>query len=312
MTLVVAGHTYEKELRYSWAKREVLSGNDGVKMNPSGLFIATDSVLTAHGSTGLQPVLDGFRKSYPVAIKIWKPYFLDGYFHSYQQVTFESSCFIAFAGSSLVAQHAMNVITTHLGELRITVNSIGKSTVIRDCQKNNLKSAGYSKRWDEDFFFFSEAEKIIAADDIAKHVEHSINVALKSAKKFKTSQATVEAMRTDFSLGVQCPATKSYKLYVFRMCYQFSADGLVVNTCAESVPAGKVAVLGMRQRFEEEAQKTFSTALERGDSPEQAVFDFLNDAIDRVSAEGSFEISRPSSLKVLKSGKFSLKEHKNE
>jgi len=57
MTLVIAGHTYEQEIAYAWPAQKKQIKGQLPSMYPSGLFVASDSVLTAHGSTGVSDFL---------------------------------------------------------------------------------------------------------------------------------------------------------------------------------------------------------------------------------------------------------------
>src|SRR5690606_11769489 len=138
MTLVIAGHNLEK--KYSYASAWT---NDEVKLNQSGLFVATDSAITKPLSHGYKTLLGGFKKTYSIPIKIFEPYFLGEYFHSYINPCYDGLCFIAIAWSTLTAQHVMNSITEHLGNLLVThvrdQFGLGKYTVIRHCQKNPIE-----------------------------------------------------------------------------------------------------------------------------------------------------------------------------
>lgn len=101
MTLVVVGHDFEE----SWpVSREDGQSEKGV-MRPAGLFVVADSAITSPHSG--QTLLGGFRKVYPIAIKLWQPYFVGPYFHSYQTPYMETECFVAIAGSTLTAQHGV-------------------------------------------------------------------------------------------------------------------------------------------------------------------------------------------------------------
>lgn len=84
---------------------------------PTGIFLAADSAITDHRGKTL---LNGFRKIYPVRAAVWEPYFVGEYFHSYQSEFQAIEVAVAFAGSTLSAQHYMNSISEHLGNLRIT------------------------------------------------------------------------------------------------------------------------------------------------------------------------------------------------
>lgn len=306
MTLVIAGHNMKKPLNYAAAW-----GVKNTKLQPNGLFIVSDSVITAHGSNGLSPVLGGFRKVYPLSIKIWKPSFLGKYFHSYQTVFFESQCFIAIAGSTLTAQHVLNMISEHLDKLRISYErspsygTPGKYFIIRHCQKNILNQGQGINTWDEDMFTDNDYRGIITADAIANIIEYSINEALSSARKYKLDAASLNGMYTEFAAGIHCPATDEHKLYTFRMDSKLNDEGMIeVFSVKNEIPENGLAVLGMRKEFESSAQKILETSIANEIPPAVELFDFLNNAIDTVKDTGNFAIDRPSVLKIFNRGKL--------
>jgi hypothetical protein len=72
----------------------------------------------------------------------------------------------------------------------------------------------------------------------------------------------------------------------------------------EEIEEQKVAVLGLRKEFEYHAQVSMNTALASGKSTGNAMFSFLNDAITKITATGSFAIDRPAIHKHFYVGKL--------
>lgn len=64
----------------------------------------------------------------------------------------------------------------------------------------------------------------------------------------------------------------------------------------EEIPEGQVAVIGMRQLHEHDANAAFQAAIQAGKNTAEALFDFLNDAIRNQNGIGVFEIGFPSFL----------------
>lgn len=194
MTLIVLGHEFKKTLKYSWGAN---AGNEDQKsdLKPAGIFAVAESAITAPGSDGLKTIIGGFRKIYPIAIKVWEPHFVGVYFHNYHNVYYESECFVAIAGSTLTAQHALNTISEHLRKIRISYkrsrvsDAPGKYILIRHCQSNELERSQGIDEWDEDMFTPNDYINLISADDIASIVGYSINEALSSARKYKLDRA---------------------------------------------------------------------------------------------------------------------------
>ena len=313
MTLVIAGYEHSKSMDYS-DLAEDHSITYTPKMEPDGLFVVADSAITSHA--GGRTLLNGFRKIHRLEAKLWKPYFQpNGSFSGYREVYETRPLFVAFAGSTLTAQHILNSITTHLSELRIScekeyVNDAIQYNVIRSCQKNPLSPEGTPVEWDNNTFLNRDFERLLTGEVIAKTIEYSINDALQSASRYKLSMDEFNAMHTELVSGVWCPVSKRHELYVYRMASKPGDDeALVAYTQKELVPETEVAVLGMRKMFESLAQHEFSKAMLSFTSPAYAMFDFLNNAIDQVKNSGSKEIDKPMTLWCLKEQSLTRKKY---
>lgn len=309
MTLVVLGHEHAEGWSRVWRSDEGTNDKNTQTpepMEPGGLFVVADSAITSPSSG--QTLLGGFQKIYPIPIKVWKPYFLGMHFHSYQTVWFESDCFVAIAGSTLIAQHVLNAIEEHLGSLRITfarktsLLDSGEYKVAMVCEENELLRGAGVDQWDEEMFQPRHFEKIVTADVVANAVQHAIDAALLSAQKYKLDEKSLRDMATDFALGVTCPVSRTERLFTYRMKSEILDGRVRVFAESKEVLCHEVAVLGMRRRFEARAQAAFDLALSQHKSPSNELFEFLNIAIDEVGAEGSFEIDRPSFLKKFRGG----------
>ncbi|ACO80981.1 hypothetical protein AvCA_48810 [Azotobacter vinelandii CA] len=280
-------------------------------MKPVGLFAVADSSITAPNSNGKQTILGGFRKIYPVEIKVWKPFFNGVYFRSYLEVHYEAECFVAIAGSTFTAQHVLNLISEHLRKIRISYERAkelltpGKYVLIRHCQRNELEINQGIDEWAEDMFTPNDYIDLVTANDIAKIVEYSINEALTSARKYKIDEQSLKAMYSEFAVGIYCPKEKNHQLFAFRMGSRLNAEGLIeVYATKERIEEGRVAVLGMKSEFEATAQDAMQIAIEEEISPSRKFFDFINKAIDKVRDNGSFAIDRPSVCKVFQEGQL--------
>lgn len=317
MTLVIVGHEFEKNETFSWENYSEDSSKK-VGMKPVGLFAVADSSITTPNSNGNQVILGGFRKIYPVEIKIWKPFFNGVYFRNYLEAHYEAECFVAIAGSTLTAQHVLNLISEHLRKIRISyirskeLLTPGKYVLIRHYQRNELEVNQGIDEWAEDMFTPNDYIDLFTASDIARIVEYSINEALASAKKYKFDEQSLKAMYSEFAVGIYCPKENNYQLFVFRMENRFNAEGLIeVYAFNERIIEGRVAVLGMRSEFEAKAQEAMHAAIEEEISPSRKLFDFINNAIDKVHDSGSFAIDRPSVCKVFQEGQLKAILHSN-
>lgn len=309
MTLIIAGFERAKDpWAGAWGKSRV--GSDELKT--FGLFAVADSLITSNSGGSARPLLSGLRKIHPIPIKLWKPYIVNGIFRDYLEVHSETECFVAFAGSTLTSTHVLDVITEHLAMLRISFERIDKGGVAssyvvkRDCEYINPRDTNEYIEWGEDMFLSSDFEGLLTGDYLADVIEHSINVGLKSARKYRLDATDFKLMAADFLAGIQCPATNRYRLFTFRMDFRINDEGVLeVFANRKEISEDEVAVLGMRKEFESRAQLVYSEALKRGKSTGESLFNFLNTAIDEVAFSSHVSIDRPSVHKFFERGSLS-------
>ena len=251
-------------------------------------------------------MLSGFKKIKEVPIKLWQPYFVGGQFRSYNSVYQQTECFVAFAGSTLTAQHVIDLISNHLANLRIdyeraTCIDPPKYLVKKNCDSNTLISNGNGSLYDREMFNSeTDFRGLLTGAYICDVVEHSINKALSSARKHKLDQAALAEMYTEFILGVTCPASKKDYLVKFTMDKKMNNGGMYeVFAKRHDIDEGKVAVIGMSNRFEAAAQKTAHAAIENGEPLKCAMESFVLSAIQEINNEGSFQIALPMVTKEL-------------
>lgn len=305
MTLLIAGYQFDKKNDYSSAWLDEGDDRSGeLEAEPSSIFIVADSAITS----GDETLLNGFRKIYSIPVRLWKPYFLDGCFHSYLNVTQEFDIAVGFAGNTLTAQHFLNGLTEHLSTLRISFKEPRagdlEMAVVMDCQPNPLDRYPYSRL--EDDFEPRHYSKLLTAEKVAAVVLHSLRASMKSAKQYKLSQRAFNTLITPFVVGIQCPATSKYSIYVYRMESEL-VDGLMqVRVDMTKLPHDEVAVLGMEVEFAAPAQKAYAAAITAKNSQHQAMFDFLCASIDTVVARGGKGIARPAFAKTLERHRLKL------
>ncbi|MDO6528234.1 hypothetical protein Q4519_21475 [Motilimonas sp. 1_MG-2023] len=301
MTLVIAGYNFEEN---PWRKIDNPKENKGVRSE--GLFAVADSIITSFSSNGHSPLLSGFKKIKEIPVKLWQPYFIGENFKSYNSVFLDFECFVAFAGSTLTAQHVIDLISNHLATLRVDFQSgdfqtDGKYVVKKRCDPNNLIRNGHSSVYGNDMFIPEKHyHGILTAEYIAEVVEHSINKALSSAQKYKLDENSLREMYTEFILCVNCPSTGSDLLVKYKMNWRVNTDGMCeVFVESERIKEGEVAVIGMSARFNEMAQKTAKDTIKKGLSLKNEMTSFVKNAIDEVNGEGSFQIAMPVVVKSL-------------
>ena len=285
MTLVIAGHDIRKNDSKSGYAGEV-----------KGLFVVADSTIT----TGTQTLLSGFKKIYNIPISVYKPSFVGVYFHDHRSVFRKTNCFIAFAGSTLTAQHVLNAIGNHLCELRIGHEfSNGGYQILMACQANSLTRRAGVDEWDEDMFRDSDMDDLLSGDVLCNVVLHSIRGALAGAKRHKVDAEGFKALLTQYVLGAYCEVQKRHRLYTFTPMFTRDILGVIdgIDVDVQEIEQGQLAVLGMT-RFADTANQEYLRAFNAGEDVKNAIFKFLNKAIDQVKGNGDYEIDRPSLLRA--------------
>jgi hypothetical protein len=292
MTLVIAGFDIRKD-----------ESRPGYTGSRTGLFVATDSTITS----GRQTLLSGFKKVYSVPIKVLEPSIAGGQFRGYHGVKLQTNCFIAFAGSTITAQHILNGVTNHLSELQYVHRSKGFGVpgtyhVQMACEPNRLNDSGVI--WDDDMFLDSDLRNLLSGEVVAKTILHVLRVSLGQAKRHKIDQAGWESLLTQYVLGTYCEVDQCEKLYIFKPRFVHDGPQIVdIEIDQNEIPFGELAVLGMTH-FEPRAREAFDAAFSAGKDVAKAMFAFLNLAIDEVQANGRLEIDRPSVLRSFQQGEL--------
>jgi len=301
MTIVVAGYNFGENI---WRKSN--DDEERKAIRQEGLFAVADSIITSVSSQGHSPLLSGFKKIKELTIKLWRPYFVGEQFHSYKSIHQQTDCFVAFAGSTLTAQHVIDLISNHLANLRIDYESSScsappKYLVKKNCDANTLIRNGTGSLYGTDMFNpETDFKNLLTGSYICDVVEHSINKALSSARKYKLDQAALAEMYTEFMFGVPCPPSQKDYLLKFTMDKKLNDDGIYeVFARRQDVSEGEVAVIGMSKRFEAGAQKATREAIENGESLKYVMEEFVVNAIREVNDEGSFQIAMPIVIKEL-------------
>jgi hypothetical protein len=293
MTLVIAGHDIKKD--------DSCSTFGGAT---HGLFVAADSTITS----GNQTLLSGFKKIYILPIKVYEPYFVGETFRGYHTVRLATNCFIAFAGSTVTAQHILNGIGNHLGAMRYAYEGSGilrpgAYKVLMDCEPNSLYNP--MTEWADDMFLNRDMEDLLSGDIVANTVHHVLNISLGDAKRHKIDEQGWNSLLTQYVLGIYCEVEKRNRLFTFKPRHkrEFGEHGQIVDIEIDQaeIHPGELVVLGM-MRFEAKAKAAYQAAFEAKVDVKKAMFNFLNMAIDEVQANGNLEIDRPSLLKVFDRG----------
>ncbi|MCZ8091926.1 MAG: hypothetical protein O9331_00395 [Acidovorax sp.] len=306
MTLVIAGFMFDDPTAdYAWSSSTAESKSRAAQTcKPSGIFIAADSTISTNGRPP-QTLLSGFRKIYEVRATLWRPSFTGGYFKGYSIEHSSCQLLVAFAGSTLTAQHYLNSITTHLQNLRISHRhrTVGQPEPIAymvrlECETNPIEGGGI---FSDDTYTPKDMQAFhLTADDLARAIQHSLEHALRSAKKYKLDRQGFDSLNTPFVAGMRCPTTMMYRLFRFDILETLiPGEPLSMSVGMTEIAPNQVAVLGMSGHFDQRAQEAYNSALVANRSTHQTCFDFLQVAIDEVQKTGSKAIDLPAVLNTL-------------
>lgn len=282
MTLIVAGYSMQKLVGF----HEDSSEDDGGDIYVDGLVVSSDTSIT-DGNTIL---VSGFKKVIDVQVKVKAIDFLGDEFSRYYGTWFESSCFIAFAGSTLVAQHMINSIKNHLGEIYPSFYQ-NEFCLAMSCEKKKLLKQ--SDRVDEDMFVSDDIAPLLTAEYIASVVKHSIEAILKRANKHEGMRRNFNAFNVEFILGVQCPYRQTFHLYKLNVESDVAIGAKVV---VRSLSTDEVAVIGMCDFYEDDARACLHHTLTNCEDVGSNLHDFVVKAIEDKNNIGDFKIGKPCVL----------------
>jgi len=248
-----------------------------------GIYFASDSHITKNNSI----LVKGFKKVIEVPIRVKRLIFCDEWFNGYSGNKYESACTIAFAGSSLVAQHIINSIKNHLGELYPTYHD-GNYKIVMSCEESkHLRQANY----DKSMFTDHQLDNLLDAEQISNIVSHSIEAVLKQARQYGSMSHLFTAYQAEFILGVQCPQTREYYLYQYEIVPD---EELGAKVDFFKIEKNALAVIGAK-KFKEEAIKELEICSD-DEKPSEKMFAFLNRVIARETSIGNNGIGKPSGL----------------
>jgi hypothetical protein len=275
MTLVIAGHSLEKGY----------FGEESDYVN--GIFAASDSSITTRNTT----LVSGFKKVVEVPVRVKALNFCGHWFNGYHGYRSDEACFVAFAGSTLVAQHIMNSIRNHLGDLYPTYED-GDYKLVMSCEVHrHLEQMDY----DESMFLDRHLDQLLSAKFISDVVCHSIQAVLNQARKHDGMKRNFAAFQAEFILGVRCPMDNDYYIFQYEI-HPDDNDGAVVYM--ENIPKGSVAVIGMKERYAEEAKSHFQNAIKNGQHTASEMHEFVIKAIESQNSIGVYSIGKPCGLYI--------------
>lgn len=272
MTLVIAGHS-----------------SGGFE---EGIYFASDSHITQNNSI----LVKGFKKVIEVPIRVKGLNFCGEWFNGYLGKRYQGACTIAFAGSSLVAQHLINSMKNHLGELYPTFYN-GSYQLTMSCEKSkHLKQADY----DNSMFLDRHLDPLLTVELVSDVICHSIEAVLKNARQFVNMSQLFSAYQAEFILGVQCPQTKKYHIYQYEIVPD---QELGAKVDIVEIIKNDLAVIGAK-KFKSDALAELAGCIGE-EKPSEIIFAFLDRVVESETSIGNNGIGKPIGLHNLQGATLS-------
>jgi hypothetical protein len=268
----------------------IFVGHQPQRTFDSGLFVIGDSAITS----GTRTLLSGFKKVYPLPIKLWKPTITGGQSRGYRLIYQEQEGFAAFAGSTLTSQHYLNAVIEHLSNLRISSEKEGpfKLKVKWPCHVNPIMD--YSIRWDDNLFVQDEYRTLLTEELIVETVQHALEAAVSSAKRYRLDEESFNLLLNEFAFGFRDPQDYSnFCLYHFWMTREQVDFIAQVKVNHLKVGCQDLIVLGMEKKFGASARQAFGAALASNADVETVLWNHLESAIESVKSSGESGIDQP-------------------
>ncbi|TNC51091.1 hypothetical protein FHG66_05925 [Rubellimicrobium rubrum] len=293
MTLVLAGHAFELE--------EDLWGDTPAEDRAYvevGVFVLCDSAIST--LDGRQTLDDDFQKIRRIQVMVREPQFYpDGHFNRYGPATIAGSVDVAFAGSALSAQAVFERAAAMLSDLRVSCDrsSLDGSLlyVLRSAdERNPLTEGGAVRTWGDDTFTPADMAAISIQGAVADCLKRAIEDTFAAKRRICTSIEQFRSWRAEFVSASWCRRASTARLNLYRLAEAQDADGLLYFAVGQQeIPAGDLAVLGMRNEFEASAQACFNRAREGRTATIDAMREFMTRSIEQHRITGSREIGLP-------------------
>lgn len=248
-----------------------------------GIYFATDSHITQNN----QILVKGFKKVIEVPVRVKDLNFCGEWFNGYLGNRHQGICTVAFAGSSLVAQHLINSMKNHLGELYPTFRD-GRYEIVMSCERNkHLRQADY----DDCMFLDRHLDSLLTAKLVSRVVCHSIEAVLEHARGFGKMSQLFSAYQAEFILGVQCPQTRDYHIYQYEILPDQELGAKVEMV---EIMKRDLAVIGAKN-FKSDALAVLEGCT-CDEKPSQKIFSFLNQLVESETSIGNNGIGKPIGL----------------
>lgn len=272
MTLVIAGHS-----------------SGGFE---EGVYFAADSHITQNN----QILVKGFKKVIEIPIRVKGLNFCGDWFNGYLGYRHQGACAIAFAGSSLVAQHLISSMKNHLSEPYPTFCN-DRYQIVMSCEEDKHLSQAY---YDDSMFLDHQLDSLLTANLISNVVCHSIEAVLENARSFGNMSKLFSAYQAEFIFGVQCPQTREYHIFQYDI---IPDQELGAKVYMVEIMKNDLAVIGAK-KFKNAALAELASCT--GDEkPSQKMFSFLNSVVESETNIGNNGIGKPIGLHNLKGSTLS-------
>ncbi|EHU1484096.1 hypothetical protein ABFO97_07600 [Acinetobacter baumannii] len=273
----------------------VVAGYDG-----NEVFFIADSAITANKKT----LLSGFKKIYSIPIKLNKPYINRTFYHYMPYRGYEGEAAFALAGSTLIAQHIINLITEHLGKIRFihtyTPHGIQYS-LLRHC--NTRDNPFYESRYieyDDNLYLDNELYKSININDLKDVIEYSVKEALSSASQHSLNENDWKRIiDNEYLFALNCPISNKNYLYQIEI-NAVEEDGVLKSALptVKPISLNKLGVIGLKDRKQDLEDFYNQLIAKKSENISLRMLGKVEEFIELYRNEGNLGVSKPVIFKT--------------
>ncbi|WP_104473341.1 hypothetical protein [Acinetobacter indicus] len=248
--------------------------------------------------------IDNFFKVESIDLKLYQPYFVGEYFHSYNSVYLTRKVAIGFAGNVNLAKLCIAYIREHLEQLRISCKDFHpiEYNIRKHCDKNNpLEVNSDTTGWDESLFGNYNEKILYTGEQVSEFIEHSINAGYERIRKNLSNLKANTAIRekdiiAEFAVTIYCPSKNKNEIYVYRPKFienEFGVPNGKLIAEKHLLPEDQIAILGTKA-ITQDLEQQYSNLLTDIKNPQEELFKSVNQYIKNQISECIFNVNLPS------------------
>ena len=273
----------------------VVAGYDG-----NDIFFIADSAITSNGKT----LLSGFKKIYSIPIQLHKPYINRIFCKYIPYQGYQGEAVLALAGSTLIGQHIINLITEHLGKIRFIHShtpSGTKYSLLRHCNTyDNPFYKSHNIEYDEDLYLDDKLYQSINTNDIKDIIEYSVKEALSSASKHLLDDRDwARIIDNEYLFALNCPTSNKNYLYQIEL-NAVEEEGILTTAIptATLITSNKLGVIGLKDQQQDLESFYNQLIAQNSEKISLNMVDKVAKLVDTYREQGNLGVSKPIIFKT--------------